>query len=202
MQIRPFMMFTLAILCGCTDKNILYINKQQAIENVATPFSQGAIKLILHTTPDLNSFKGIANSCVLLIIQAQKLDSLNMALSDPFELKALFSAAGSQNNILKIDQYAAMPGQDITLHIDRSESARYFAVVGGYYPFPQKQHMIIVEIPVITEGSGWWNDYWIAKLATVTLNLSLGKNSINQIKSEVIQPAIFANSTISTGMEY
>lgn len=175
-----FMLLLATLLNGCANDPNAITSEKQAIAQVAAPFAQGAIALDIQTDPDLNSLHGTANSCTLLVIQAEKAGILNKLLSSPFELKKLFSAAGAQDDILKVDRYAAMPGQSTTLHIDRSENSRYVAIVAGYYPFPQPQHMELVAVPVTTQSTGWWHLVWSAQLSPLTLKLRLGSNSISQ----------------------
>lgn len=169
-------------LGGCTNiQPLTMLTKQQAINQVPTPFSQGSIALIIRANPDLNSWNEIANSCTVLVIQAHKAISLNKVLSDPAQLKSLFHGAGAEDDILKVDRYAVMPGQVTTLHIDRSENALQVAIVAGYYPFPQKQHMAIVNIPIILTSNGWWTKRWSAKLSPLTIDVTLGAQGIIQL---------------------
>lgn len=193
--ILPFMLvLTTLLFSGCTVDPVAISSEKQAIAQVAAPFAQGTITLEIQTAPDLNALHNIANSCTLLIIQAQKASTLNKLLSNPFALKKLFSAAGAQDDILKVDRYPAMPGQSITLHIDRSDNTRYVAIVAGYYPFPQKQHMRLVAIPVTTESNGWWNKTWSAELAPISMKLRLGSNSISQFEGGTEEPLVFITS--------
>ncbi|WP_025903665.1 type VI secretion lipoprotein TssJ [Tatumella sp. UCD-D_suzukii] len=168
--------------------------KQQAVDQMNAPFAQGAITLNITAEPGLNSWNEIANSCTVLVIQAKKASSLNKILSNPAQLKSLFSGAGAEDDILKVDRYPAMPGQRTTLHIDRSENTREVAIVAGYYPFPKKQHMAIVSVPVTLNSTGWWNKIWTASLSPLTLNVTLGSQSITQLTTnssaqDVVQPA-------------
>ncbi|EMF07040.1 type VI secretion system lipoprotein TssJ [Serratia marcescens] len=180
--------FVATQLGGCATDPSAGTSEKQAIAQVAAPFASGAITLKVQTDPDLNVLHGIANSCTLLVVQAQKASTLNKLLSSPFSLKSLFSAAGAMDDILKVDRYAAMPGQSTTLHIDRNENSRYIAIVAGYYPYPQKQHMALVAIPVTTESSGWWRQTWRAHLAPLSLKLRLGSNSIGQFSGATPEP--------------
>ncbi|MRT15094.1 type VI secretion system lipoprotein TssJ [Enterobacteriaceae bacterium RIT711] len=190
------------LLTGCATDTMSVKNEQQAIDQVTAPFEEGAITITIQTDPDLNSFQGIANSCTLLVVQAQKASTLNKLLSTPFALKGLFSAAGAQDSILKVDRYSAMPGQSTTLHIDRSENSRYIAVIAGYYPFPQKQHMLLVTIPVTTEKSGWWHPSWGAKLAPMTLSIRLASNTISQFTGATTEPLqLTSNKVDPSGKE-
>ncbi|WP_312414924.1 type VI secretion system lipoprotein TssJ [Pseudescherichia sp.] len=170
------------LLSGCAASSSTTTTEQQAIDRVPTPFSQGAISLDIQTDPDLNAWHNMANSCTVLVVQAQKSSTLNKLLSSPFALKGLFSAAGAQDDILKVDRYAAMPGQRTTLHIDRSENTRYIAIVAGYYPFPKKQHMALVAIPVTSESTDWWHPVWHAQLTPLALQLRLGRDAITQLQ--------------------
>jgi type VI secretion system VasD/TssJ family lipoprotein len=192
------LLFSAVILSGCVSDTQSTKTESQAIAQVKTPYLQGGIKLDILTDPDLNALNNIANSCIILVIQAQNTSSLNKLLSNPFMLKKQFSAGGAQDDILKVDRYVAMPGQASTLHIDRSENTRYIAVVAGYYPFPQKQHMILVAIPVITENTGWLFPDWHAHLAPLTLRLRLGGSSITQFQGATPVPVTFADSSTTS----
>jgi hypothetical protein len=135
------------------------------------------------------------------VIQAQNVSTLSKLLSSPVGLKSLFSAAGAQDEILKVDRYAAMPGQSTTLHIDRNENTRYVAIVAGYYPFPQKQHMVLVAIPVATESQGWWHPTWKAKLSPLNLSLLLGSSSINNFSGAALEPLSLKQNRIMSSEE-
>jgi type VI secretion system VasD/TssJ family lipoprotein len=171
------------LLSGCSgdQANNKVSDEQQAVDQVTAPFAQGAITLNITAEPGLNSWNEIANSCTVLVIQAQKASSLNKILSNPAQLKILFSGAGAEDDVLKVDRYAAMPGQRTTLHIDRSENTRNVAIVAGYYPFPKKQHMAMVSIPVTLNSTGWWAKTWTATLSPLTLDITLGSQSITQL---------------------
>lgn len=183
-----------AMLGGCSsDQSILTDTREQAVEHVAATFAESAITLNMTADPGLNNWNDIANSCTVLVIQAQKTSSLNKVLSNPAQLKSLFHGTGAEDDILKVDRYAMMPGKRTTLHIDRSEHTRNLAIVAGYYPFPKKQHMALITIPVTLESSGWWSKKWSAQLSPITIDLTLGSNSINQLsnapdKAHAVQP--------------
>ena len=189
-----------SLLAGCAESPTAITTPAQAIAQLQAPFAEGAITLNVQTDPDLNALQGIANSCTLLVVQAEKSSTLNKLLSTPTELKNLFSAAGAQDNILKVDRYAAMPGQSTTLHIDRNEKARYVAIVAGYYPFPQKQHMVLVAIPVTTTRQGWWHTTWLATLSPLSLSLRLGSNSISNFSGATREPvSLTQNDAVPDG---
>ena len=168
------------LLTSCSTSPV--VTQTQAIKQVEAPYEQGAITVSFITDTDLNAWHNIANSCTVLIIQAEKSSTLMQLLANPAALGLLFSSVGAQDEILKVDRYAAMPGQQTTLHIDRSENARYVAIVAGYYPHPQKQHMALVAVPVISASEGWWRPTWHATLSPLTLSLRLGRDAISDIK--------------------
>lgn len=188
------------LMAGCVASPSAITTPTQAISQVKTPFAEGSITLNIQTDPDLNILQGNANSCTLLVIQAEQSSTLSKLLSTPVALKSLFSAAGAQDDILKVDRYAAMPGQSTTLHIDRSEKTRYIAIVAGYYPFPQKQHMALVAIPVTTTSDGWWHPTWFAALSPLSLTLHLGSTSISDFSGAVQEPlSLTQNDVIPDG---
>ncbi|WP_237932240.1 type VI secretion system lipoprotein TssJ [Buttiauxella sp. S19-1] len=198
MRSMTFFLFVLALtqLSSCATAPNAATSEKQAIAQVESPFSQGAITLDIQTDPDLNAFHGIANSCTLVVVQAQTVSTLYKLLSNPTALKNLFSAAGAQDDILKVDRYSAMPGQRTVLHIDRSENTRYVAIVAGYYPFPQKQHMALVAIPVTSSSSGWWNKSWHAELIPLSLKFRLGSNSISEFTGATLEPLSLTSSDV------
>lgn len=190
-RIALLLLATSALLTGCSSEQTTTAEtEQQAIDRVIAPFAQGAITASITAEPDMNAWNEIANSCVVLLIQAQKASVLNKMLSSPAQLKVLFSGAGTEDDILKVDRYAAMPGQQTTLHIDRSENTRVVAIVAGYYPFPKKQHMAIVSIPVTVTSSGWWTKKWSAELAPLNIAITLGSQSITQLKKNSLSPDV------------
>jgi type VI secretion system VasD/TssJ family lipoprotein len=189
------------LTAGCASDKTAATSEKQAIEQANTPFAQGAISLAIQTDPDLNALNGIANSCTLLVIQSEQVSTLNKLLSNPVMLKGVFSGAGAQGDILKVDRYAAMPGQSVTLHIDRSENTRHVAIVAGYYPFPQKQHMVAFAIPVQTKSSGWWKRTWQAELQPAALSMRLGSQRISQFQGGSPIPITFMNNNAEAAPE-
>ncbi|MHA0273227.1 type VI secretion lipoprotein TssJ [Enterobacter ludwigii] len=152
--------------------------RQQSISSVSAPFASGAITLNLRAEPGLNSVNKLPNSCTVLLIQAKDKPSLDKVLNNPTLLKGLFAGAGSEGDVLQLDRYVMMPGQTNILHIDRAQNTRNIALIAGYYPFPMKQHMLSVDIPIETKSSGWWSPVWHSRLAPTTLLVTLGSESI------------------------
>nr|WP_244212752.1 type VI secretion lipoprotein TssJ [Rahnella woolbedingensis] len=184
-------------LYGCSSGKADNSSRQAAREQVTAPFAPGAITLNLTAEPGLNAWNDIANSCTVLIIQAQNASTLNKLMSSPLQLKNLFSGAGTEDGILKVDRYPAMPGQQTTLHIDRSENTRQIAIVAGYYPFPKKQHMALIAIPVSTRSEGWLTKEWFAELTPLSLDIKLGSQSITQIEGAPSEPVVLAQTELA-----
>lgn len=181
MTVKELLLITMVLpffITACSDKYSEQ-DKIQAINNVDTPF--GAGMLTFHISPDtqLNSLNEISNSCALLFLQSSGKKTLQDLMNNPALIKQFFSGSGKADGILKVDKYIAMPGQEITLHIDRSEGAKYVGVIAGYYPFPGKQHMLFLDIPVDVVEEGWWNKSLHASLSPLSKNISMGKESIS-----------------------
>lgn len=172
-------------LVGCTSGKTSEEERAEAISEVALPFSSGAISLHIMPGDKLNSWNDIPNSCSLLIVQSEKKITLQSIMDNPAMIKQMFNGAGSYDGILKIDRYVAMPGQSSTLHIDRSENTRYLGIIAGYYPFPTKQHMLLLDIPVEVKKQGWWRGKWTAALAPLDAKIILGQEAIRQVQEEI-----------------
>lgn len=176
--IRPLMLGLVIALTGCS----LWKESEQASEPreyISAPFASGAVTLRLNTNPDLNQVNGMANSCTLLFLQAKDEASLDQVLADPAMLKTLFAGSGASsgngNALLQVDRYTLMPGQASVLHIDRAMTARHVALVAGYYPFPDKKHMLRFTVPVKRYTTGWWNKVEHAELIPLDISATLGR---------------------------
>ena len=157
MTVKELLLITMVLpffITACSDKYSEQ-DKIQAINNVDTPFGAGMLTFQISPDTQLNSLNEISNSCALLFLQSSGKKTLQDLMNNPALIKQFFSGSGKADGILKVDKYIAMPGQEITLHIDRSEGAKYVGVIAGYYPFPGKQHMLLLDIPVDVVEEGW-----------------------------------------------
>lgn len=180
MTIKDMILITIVLpffITACSDKYSEQ-DKIQAINNVDAPFGAGLLTFQISPDIQLNSLNEISNSCALLFLQASGKKTLQDFMNNPVLIKQFFSGSGKADGILKVDKYIAMPGQEITLHIDRSEGAKYVGIIAGYYPFPGKQHMLLFDIPVDVVEKGWWNKSLHASLSPLFKKISMGKESI------------------------
>ncbi|HEE9632354.1 TPA: type VI secretion lipoprotein TssJ [Escherichia coli] len=181
MTVKELLLITIVLpffITACSD-NYSEQDKMQAINNVDTPFGAGMITFQISPDTQLNSLNEISNSCALLFLQSSEKKTLQDLMNNPVLIKQFFSGSGKADGILKVDKYIAMPGQDITLHIDRNEGAKYVGVIAGYYPFPGKQHMLLLDIPVEVVEEGWWNKSLHALLSPLSANILMGKETIS-----------------------
>ncbi|WP_208463989.1 type VI secretion lipoprotein TssJ [Escherichia coli] len=178
MIIKHLLLIAIVFITACSDKYSEQ-DKMQAIINVDAPFGAGLLTFQISPDTQLNSLNEISNSCALLFLQASAKKTLQDLMNNPVLIRQFFNGSGKVDGILKVDKYIAMPGQDITLHIDRSEGAKYIGVIAGYYPFPGKQHMLLLDIPVDVVEEGWWNKSLYASLLPLFKHISMGKESIS-----------------------
>ena len=165
-------------ITACSDKYSEQ-DRVQAINNADAPFGAGLLTFQISSDTQLNSLNEISNSCALLFLQSSGKKTLLDLMNNPALIKQFFSGSGKADGILKVDKYIAMPGQEITLHIDRSEGAKYVGVIAGYYPFPGKEHMLLLDIPVDVVENGWWKKSLHASLSPLSEKISMGKESIS-----------------------
>lgn len=178
MTIKYLLLIAIVFITACSDKYSEQ-DKMQAINNVDAPFGAGLLTFQISPDTQLNSLNEISNSCALLFLQASGKKTLQDIMNNPVLIRLFFSGSGKVDGILKVDKYIAMPGQEITLHIDRSEGAKYIGVIAGYYPFPGKQHMLLLDIPVDVVEEGWWNKSLYVSLLPLFKKISMGKESIS-----------------------
>jgi type VI secretion system VasD/TssJ family lipoprotein len=169
-----------SLMIGCATPEAL--SHEEALEAVTAPFAEGAITIQLRAEPTLNTVNGLPNSCTVLLLQAKDKTSLNKILNNPAVLKGLFAGVGAEGTLLQVDRYTMMPGQNNTLHINRAQNARSVALVAGYYPYPMKQHRVLVDIPVKSVKSGWWKPEWWAGLGPLNIAVTMGSERISRIE--------------------
>ncbi|EER0880416.1 type VI secretion lipoprotein TssJ [Escherichia coli] len=172
------------LISACSSDHSLseHEKKMQAIDSVNAAFGAGAITFQIASDTLLNAWNDISNSCSLLIIQSSQKKTLKDLMNNPVLIKQYFSSVGKSDDILQVDKYIVMPGQGVTLHIDRSEGTKYVSIIAGYYPFPEKQHMLLFDIPIKVDEDGWWDKKWHVSLMPLVRKIYLGKESIKEIK--------------------
>lgn len=168
----------LPLLAGCSlDAR----QRQQLSEKMTPGYAEGAISIRLIAEPQLNAWKEMPNSVTVFVVQGENNGQLEALLANKTELRALFNGASLSNSPLKNDRYTLMPGQQHTLHIDRVEKVRQFAVIAGYYPFPGEGQMARFSIPVAFNKAQWWRNEWQAELEPLQIAITLGKNGFVNI---------------------
>ncbi|WP_118984884.1 type VI secretion lipoprotein TssJ [Photorhabdus sp. CRCIA-P01] len=176
---RHFLILTMLLLTnGCSHSTSNDEKRLQAIEQAKPVYASNAIHLRITAVPQLNVFNNISNSCTILIAQAEKREQLDKLLANPVLLRNLFAGTGATEHILQLDNYVMMPGQSVSLHIDRAEQARYIALIAGYYPAPDSPHTRVLSLPLRLEQHGWWNRSWSAEFVPMHINLTLGRYAI------------------------
>ncbi|WP_434524863.1 type VI secretion lipoprotein TssJ [Photorhabdus asymbiotica] len=168
------------LISGCSDSIFNNEKRLQAIEQARPIYASNAIRLKMTADPQLNVFNNMPNSCTILIAQAEKREQLDKLLANPTLLRNLFAGTGATENILQLDNYVMMPGQSVSLHIDRAEQARYIALISGYYPAPDSAHVRVLSLPLRLEQRGWWNKSWNAEFVPMNIDLMLGRYAITR----------------------
>lgn len=180
---RLGILFTLVLVmsgCSSPSKNE---QRQQAIDVARAIYASNAIRLTLTAEPQMNAFNNMANSSTIIIAQASNREQLDKMMANPALLRNLFSGTGVAEGVLQLDSYVMMPGQSVSLHIDRAEQARYVSIIAGYYPAPDMAHTRIYPLPLSLTTEGWWHKRWLAKYIPIRVALTLGRQTI--VRSQV-----------------
>lgn len=178
-KISVFILLMLLFISGCSSSPNK-VRREQAIESARAVYAGGAIQINLNAEPMMNAFNNTASSCKVVIIQSHDRQNLNDLLKNPASLHMIFSGASVREGILQVDNYTLMPGQSVSLHIDRVENSRYVAIVAGYYPAPDKNHSRIYSLPISVTQQGWLNQSWTAQYLPARISITLGRNAIVQ----------------------
>ncbi|MCW7762724.1 type VI secretion lipoprotein TssJ [Photorhabdus luminescens] len=208
---RRFLILAVILLInGCSHSISNDEKRLQAIEQAKPVYASNAIRLKITAVPQLNVFNNMSNSCTILIVQAEKREQLDKLLANSALLRNLFAGTGATEQILQLDNYVMMPGQSVSLHIDRAEQARYIALIAGYYPAPDSTHTRVLSLPLRLEQHGWWNSSWNAEFIPMSINLTLGRYAITRSDfsagntgDEVVFPRqiVFPGQTAESGSD-
>ena len=163
--------------------------RQKLLQESPPWYAEAGIVVNVKTEPTLNAWKGLANSVLLLILQARDKHTLNTLVASEKPTRALFSGAALPPKILAIDRFTALPGQQATLHVNRVENARYVAVIAGYYPAPGAQQAAVVAVPVEIKRS-WFG--WKVAIETLRFSTLWGERAL--VKLEGAQNLLPASS--------
>lgn len=179
-MMRPLRWIVLLCVAGLSSACSLNEAQRQKLLQQSPPwYAEAGIVVNVKTEPTLNAWKGLANSVSLLILQARDQHSLNALVASEKAARALFSGAALPPQILAIDRFTALPGQQATLHVNRVENARYVAVIAGYYPVPGAQQAAVVAVPVEIKR-GWLG--WKVSIETLRFSTLWGERALVKLE--------------------
>lgn len=183
-----FLLVPVSVISACGTLSSGNAQRQQAIEQTSAPYADNAIKVDLKALPMLNAFHQQPNSCTVLIVQSQHREELERLVNNAVLIHHLFTGDGAINGVLKLDRYVMMPGQHVSLHIDRAEQARYVALIAGYYPEPDASRARIFPVPVKVTHTGIFSQRWQARLIPLDIFATLGRDAIIRSGGHVRYP--------------
>ena len=163
----------------------------ESTDKVAWAFEAGAIRLAIDADSKLNAVGGVPHALSLCVIQAASPDKLAAQGATKEGLRKLLECKANPPDSISAVQFYIQPGERKVVPLDRSEGARYIAIVAGYDALNPKQCFRTVQMPVHTDSHhkfllfGKVMDYTAAKM---NLNVYLGQDSLDCASGEQPQP--------------
>jgi len=170
-----FFLFTILLVCSCTTHTIT-IPKYE--------YEKDAIWLRLKADPQLHLYQGSPHTLVVCAYQLKEPNAFNQLINDNKGLAKLLKCERFDPSVASFSRIIIHPGEKITKLFDRAEGAKYLAIVAGYYYFKKDNMTRLIEVPIITEKTGWIKRTEISKPGPIDIYLYLGPEEMRKWEGE------------------
>ncbi|MDD6088906.1 MAG: type VI secretion system lipoprotein TssJ [Desulfovibrionaceae bacterium] len=161
-MIRLFCAAICVLLCACASEQPRRSDMPpeptpaEKPQDVVWGFGQQAITLKIIAKPDLNSVRDVSHALEICVMQAKNREAFFPAAADPQGITELLQCKADGQNIVSAKRIHVQPGQQMTVHLDRMEGARFLAAAAGFNDLIPEDCFSVVSIPLheIT-GRNW-----------------------------------------------
>jgi type VI secretion system VasD/TssJ family lipoprotein len=168
-----------------SDKSQIPATKPAPAEDpskVHWTFEPGALKLMIYSKKDLNSYNGYPHSTLLCIYQLRETSGFKQLASSRTGIKKLLQCKSFDASVAHFEKHYVQPGHNSTMSLARAENAKHVGLVAGYYELNPGSVTRLYNIPLHEEKKGflWWSkkQYRPGKLS---MKLLLGAHSMQRV---------------------
>ncbi|MBI9092022.1 MAG: type VI secretion system lipoprotein TssJ [Desulfobacterium sp.] len=171
-----FIVLTLVLICSCAPK---------VLPPPQWTYETDAVKVRIKADPMLNRDEGKAHTLHACLYQLKDPNAFNQLADDRDGLYNLLRCDLFDPGVASSKTVTVNPGEETTLIFDRAESAKFFAVVAGYYGIKKKRIVRLIQFPVVTEQKGFFTRTTTQRPGLLDVTLTLGPLQIENLKENV-----------------
>ncbi|MCP4117508.1 MAG: type VI secretion system lipoprotein TssJ [Desulfobacteraceae bacterium] len=171
-----FVILAVVLICSCAPK---------VLPPPQWTYETDAVKVRIKADTMLNRDEGKAHTLHACLYQLKDPNAFNQLAGDREGLYSLLRCDLFDPGVASSKTVTVNPGEDTTLLFDRAESARYFAVVAGYYGIKKDRIVRLIQFPVITERKGFFSRTKTRRPGLLDVTLTLGSQQIENLKENV-----------------
>ena len=161
----------ISTMCACASKPLPSLKWESEKE---------AIKIQIKADAELNWHGGSAHTLQLCVYQLKDLKVFEDLAKYEEGLRTLlrYRCELFDPTVVKSESLFIEPGEYLLLTLDRFEDAQYVAIAAGYEGFSTNRATKTINIPVITEKTGFIKRKEIKKPGHLNAEIILGKEQI------------------------
>ena len=145
-------------------------------------YQKKALTLYAHCDNDLNSYENTPHTLFICIYQLSNPNKFNQLSSDVNGLYEMLDCRLFDSSVVSADNKIVYPGDNIEIHLDRAENAKYVGIVAGYANMSRQRITRLYEIPVEIEKMGFFQKKIIMKPKKLKMHINFGPYSIMTIE--------------------
>ena len=145
-------------------------------------YETDAVKVRILADQMLNRYEGKAHTLHTCFYQLKDPNGFNHLANDTDGLYTLLRCGLFDAGVASSKTVVVNPGEETTLVFDRAESAKFFAVVAGYYGLDRQRIIRLMKFPVVTEEKGFFSKTKTSRPGILDITLTLGSLQIENLK--------------------
>jgi type VI secretion system VasD/TssJ family lipoprotein len=144
-------------------------------------YQPNSIQIRFKSDARLNEYDGKSHALTICLYQLSKPNAFNDLAKSQSGLSKLLECQRFDQSVSLAQQVFVQPNEDRLLYLDRGESAKYVALVAGYYDQDPGSVTRLYQIPIKTTKEGWLFPDYSESPETLFVNLLLGPKEIQRI---------------------
>nr|WP_321400664.1 type VI secretion system lipoprotein TssJ [uncultured Desulfobacter sp.] len=170
-----------AVLCALLT---LFACSKKEIPPPQWGYEKDAVKIQVVADPMLNQDNKKAHTLYTCFYQLKDPNGFNQLCSDQSGLYKLLACKVFDSSVASSKHLIVNPGETTTIVMNRAESAKYLALVAGYYTLEKDRITRLVEIPVVIEEKGFFSKERKKMPAPLDLTIYLGPEQIDKVETK------------------
>lgn len=132
------------------------VRSGDAVPAEAWVAEDNAIRIYFKPVDTLNLYRGNPSTVLVKVFQASDPNGLKQLLSQEDGMRILLTREQPDPTIVRVNQFIIEPGQEKLVQLERAATARYVAVVAGYFKLDAATASRFVAVPGLEPSISRW----------------------------------------------